>query len=88
MSDLIDRQAAIDLFKKYQPYMAVKTFEFGQELMKLPPAPALEQLKAEIYKLKHEQDSPNRDYYTGYMCALSTVEGIIAGMEMEDEAND
>ena len=38
----------------------------------------VEELKAEIYKLKCQQDSKNQDYYTGYMSALSTVEGILA----------
>ena len=41
----------------------------------------VEILKAEIYKLKCQQDSKNQDYYTGYMSALSTVEGILAEME-------
>lgn len=40
-------------------------------------------LKAEIYKLKCQQDSKNQDYYTGYMSALSTVEGILAEMREE-----
>lgn len=43
----------------------------------------VEILKAEIYKLKCQQDSKNQDYYTGYMSALSTVEGIIAEMGEE-----
>ena len=37
MSDLIDRQAAIDLFKKWQPYMATRIHEFEKELYALPP---------------------------------------------------
>ena len=36
MSDLISRQAAIDLFKKYQPYLAVRVIEFGEALEQLP----------------------------------------------------
>ena len=43
----------------------------------------VEILKAEIYKLKCQQDSKNQDYYTGYMSALSTVEGILAEMGKE-----
>ena len=38
----------------------------------------VEILKAEIYKLKCQQDSKNQDYYAGYVSALSTVEGILA----------
>ena len=44
----------------------------------------VEILKAEIYKLKCQQDSKNQDYYTGYMSALSTVEGILAEMDREE----
>lgn len=38
----------------------------------------LEKILEEIKKLKCNQDSENQDYITGYMSALSTVEGIIA----------
>ena len=38
----------------------------------------LEKILQEIKKLKCNQDSENQDYITGYMSALSTVEGIIA----------
>lgn len=43
----------------------------------------LENVKNEIKDLKSKQQSSNTDYYTGYMSALSTVEGIIAEMEGE-----
>lgn len=66
---------------------------FDEELQKglknnlesLEPADVVpvEMLKAEIYKLKCQQDSDNQDYYTGYMSALSTVEGILAEMGKE-----
>ena len=35
-NDLISRQAVIDLYEKYHPYLATKVYEFGQELRKLP----------------------------------------------------
>ena len=38
MNDLISRQAAINLFKKYQPYLAVRVIEFGDALEHLPSA--------------------------------------------------
>lgn len=40
----------------------------------------LEKILEEIKKLKYNQDSTNQDYITGYMSALSTVEGVIAGL--------
>lgn len=57
-----------------------------QVLTELPAADVvpMEILKAEIYKLKCQQDSRNQDYYTGYMSALSTVEGILAEMDGEE----
>lgn len=56
-----------------------------QVIDELPSADVVpvEMLKAEIYKLKCQQDSDNQDYYTGYMSALSTVEGILAEMGKE-----
>lgn len=56
-----------------------------QVIDELEPADVVpvEMLKAEIYKLKCQQDSDNQDYYTGYMSALSTVEGILAEMGKE-----
>lgn len=38
----------------------------------------LEKILEEIRELKCNQDSKKQDYITGYMSALSTVEGIIA----------
>lgn len=40
----------------------------------------LEKILQEIKKLKCNQDSENQDYRTGYFSALSTVEGVIAGL--------
>ena len=45
----------------------------------------LDKILEEIKKLKYNQDSTNQDYITGYMSALSAVEGVIAGL---DEAKD
>lgn len=50
------------------------------EALKPADVVQVEELKAEIYKLKHqsEQGFGNHDYYVGYISALSTVEGILA----------
>lgn len=45
----------------------------------------LEKILEEIEELKRNQDSKNQDFVTGYISALSTVEGVIAGL---DEAKD
>ena len=31
-----------------------------------------------VREIKRQQDSGNWDYYTGYVCAMSTVEGMLA----------
>lgn len=31
-----------------------------------------------VREMKRQQDSGNQDYYTGYVCAMSTVEGMLA----------
>lgn len=61
-------------------------YEIQDTIESLEPANVVpvEILKAEIYKLKCRQDSENQDYYTGYMSALSTVEGILAEMDREE----
>lgn len=45
----------------------------------------LEKILGEIEELKRNQDSKNQDFVTGYISTLSTVEGVIAGL---DEAKD
>lgn len=47
----------------------------------------LEKILEEIKKLKYNQDSTNQDYITGYMSALSTVEGVIAGLVEAKDIN-
>lgn len=42
-----------------------------------------EKIKNEIKDLKSKQQSINTDYYTGYMSALSTIEGFVAETEEE-----
>lgn len=45
----------------------------------------IDSLKTAIKDLKKTQESPNMDYYTGYMSALSAVEGVIAILEGNNE---
>lgn len=44
----------------------------------------LEKILEEIKDLKEKQNSSNQDYATGYLSALSTVEGIISGVKEND----
>lgn len=94
-NDYIRRQKALDAFglsektRKYggdhSGYDTRMLYEIQDTIESIEPddvAP-VEILKAEIYKLKCQQDSKNQDYYTGYMSALSTVEGILAVIREE-----
>ena len=42
------------------------------------------ELKKQIADFKKAVHSPNGDYLTGYVCALSATEGIIAGLPNAD----
>lgn len=44
----------------------------------------LEKIFEEVKDLKEKQNSSNQDYATGYLSALSTVEGIISGVKEND----
>lgn len=48
-----------------------------------PTDTILGDIKAEIKRMKEKQDCLNTDYATGYISALSTVEGFIAKLEYE-----
>lgn len=43
------------------------------------------ELKKEIGRLKKNQSSMNTDYYTGYISALSTMEGYIVVLEHKED---
>ena len=83
---------AEDYCRKCPYYMSVKIGE-GQYICKADEAflmakqslEAWDKLKEAIIELKQNQNSENTDYATGYMSALSTVEGVIAEMEIDDE---
>ena len=42
-------------------------------------------LNTEVTNIKRDQKSVNRDYYTGFVSALSNVEGIMAMLELEED---
>ena len=86
MAEYIDRHVAIDAMTQSVCGDTWEVEKAMEAVRQLPAADvvSVEILKAEIYKLKCQQDSKNQDYYTGYMSALSTVEGILAEMGEED----
>lgn len=54
MTDLISRQAAIDLYKRFQPYIAIKAVDFEKALEQLPSAQPAREL---IEQLRWERDT-------------------------------
>jgi len=85
MDEYISKQDAIDVAREDGKKIPTLAIRIMHDIKAMPPADVVpvEILKAEIYKLKCQQDSKNQDYYTGYMSALSTVEGILAEMGEE-----
>ena len=49
----------------------------------IQPDNGLQKLANEIASFKRHVKSDNSDYLTGYLCALSVVEGMIADMRRE-----
>lgn len=88
-TDTISRQQAIEAVTDeldmidHVPQWVFDRLE--KRLKQLPPAQPeqrTEALKAEIKRMKMSFTTCiNRDYYTGYMSALSAVEGFIAQLE-------
>ena len=93
MSDLIDRQAAIDALDEIEAevadgygYQYAKWREYFCDLPPVTQKQSIEALKAEIKRMKRTFTiCINPDYYTGYMSALSAVEGYIAQSEGDAE---
>lgn len=50
----------------------------------MPEYKNITELKKQISDFKKAIDSPNNDYMTGYISALSVVEGMICGLPSED----
>lgn len=79
--DCINRQAVIDLYEKYHPYLATKVYEFGQELRKLPSvSPELvnnsQDLVKQLESLESEYNAyhlDNNDYWRGVKHAIEVL---------------
>ena len=80
-NDLISRQAVIDLYEKYHPYLATKVYEFGQELRKLPSvSPELvndsQDLVKQLESLESEYNAyhlDKNDYWRGVKHAIEVL---------------
>lgn len=92
--ELIRRQDAIDALSEMQGTVAEKGVRKGismawEQIKDLPsahPEQCTDILKAEIKRMKRSFTiCINSDYYTGYMSALSALEGYIAKMEGDAE---
>ena len=88
MSDYISREDVLNLPQSIERNFKGEIVERSIDVKAIESLPSadvapVEELKAEIYKLKHqsEQGFGNHDYYVGYISALSTVEGILAEMD-------
>ncbi len=70
---------------RYDPY----TDKFLRDTQyNIQPDNRLQSLAYEIARVKRCVKSENSDYLTGYLCALSVVEGMIADMrEVNNESN-
>ena len=84
-TDAISKQSAIDELVKmlrdcfYADEEMLDAVETTlKELPPIQPADNLQKLADEIASFKQHVKSDNSDYLTGYLCALSVVEGMIA----------
>ncbi len=84
-TDCISRQAAIDALTEYGNGRAV-FISVGEAVIRIEQLPTiqpdngLQKLADEIASFKRCFKSENSDYLTGYLSALSVVEGMIADM--------
>jgi ribosome-associated translation inhibitor RaiA len=53
-----------------------------------PTVDVFAELEKELKNLKIRQNSENTDYYTGYISAVSTIEGIIAELKEKYESEN
>ena len=94
MDDLISRQAALDAMGERPLTWTGGDYELGcrnqydtdrlaiETVPPVTPKQRTDTIKAEIKRIKRSFTvCINSDYYTGYMSALSAVEGFIAQLE-------
>ena len=73
MDDLISRQAAIDLWEKYHPTIAVDAMQYDAELRQLPSAQP-ELIKCDYVKACNEVTMNKTFSALGYLAMLNDFE--------------
>ncbi len=91
LDKIIKGMSAEDMLLKYYVAQHNQVSYDIDAIVQLPPiqpADNLQKLADEIASFKRRVKSENSDYLTGYLCALSVVEGMIADMrEVNNEGN-
>ena len=91
LDKIIKGMSAEDMLLKYYVAQHNQVSYDIDAIVQLPPiqpADNLQKLADEIASFKRCVKSDNSDYLTGYLCALSVVEGMIADMrEVNNESN-
>ena len=87
MSDLISRQAAIDLWEKYHPTIAVDAMQYDAELRQLPPASCSEfpnnsdtisrQAAIEVIDAVFPVDPMKSEYEQGIACGAALAKTYV-----------
>lgn len=90
MDDKLTAKDAITVLQNLQDWLYCSSMNGGTSIQReaidiaigalIQPDNGLQKLSDEIAKFKRTMRSENSDYFTGYMSALSMVEGMIAEM--------
>jgi len=85
----MDKQEVLDLLSQLQADVEwEQSIAFAAALdVAMKRVKDWERLKEKIKESKRWINVENLDYYTGYVCALSNLEGLMAEMEKEDDSN-
>ena len=78
------RAEALQYFKRHIDLYCVTGVSLDLEIAAIKSLETLDDLEKQIALLKRSIKSENSDYLTGYLCALSAVEGIIMESEVDE----
>lgn len=84
MKEYISKAILLNVIERNTTWNTNEAFEgLIKNIPIITKADIFEDIKREIKKMKSEVDSTNSDYNTGYISALSTLEGLLAKMGSE-----